>query len=159
MSVECCVWPLACRTLHSSLIIPHSAFPLPMPIVVHNIPFIRSRKRGETPAPTPPGAPLVLVSASWEVGGAVTVTFDRAVDVSGIVPAALVVNDGPTGFTYQGISLLEQPTAQTLAVECSGTSEYEGPSVMLNVSSVIGIVAADDGGTWAGVTDLELPFP
>ena len=31
------------------------------------------------------------------------------------------------------------------------------PLVLL--AALTGIVAVDDGGTWAGVTDLELPFP
>jgi hypothetical protein len=34
----------------------------------------------------------------------------------------------------------------------------EGPTV-LNATPATGIVADDDGGTWAGVSGVELPFP
>src|SRR5688572_6497780 len=130
-----------------------------MPTIIRTIPFIRRRERRAASDPAPPGAPLVLVSASWEAGGAVTVTFDRGIDIAGIAAGAFVINDGENGFTYQGVSWLDHPTPQTVVVECHGTSEYEGPTVLLDVSGANGIVAVDDGGTWAGVNDLELPFP
>src|SRR5688572_26265017 len=106
----------------------------------------------------PPGAPVTLVSASYEVGSGVTLTFDRAVDVSGIVAGAFVVKDGPTGFTYQGISVFDHSGA-LVGIELTGTTEYEGPDVLLDVAGGNGVAAVDDGGTFAGVTGLELPFP
>jgi hypothetical protein len=35
---------------------------------------------------------------------------------------------------------------------------YAGPDVLQAASAVNGIVAVDDGGTWAGVTQLALPL-
>jgi hypothetical protein len=34
-----------------------------------------------------------------------------------------------------------------------------GGRVLLTATALTGIVAAGDGGTWAGVTELELPYP
>jgi hypothetical protein len=34
-----------------------------------------------------------------------------------------------------------------------------GPGTELTATSATGIVAVDDGGTWAGVSDLSMPFP
>ena len=119
----------------------------------------RPRPRKTTRVPTPPPVALELVSGVWEVGGLLTLTFDRAVDVAGIVPTAFIVHDGPTGFSYQGISVYDHSTPQTVTVEMGGIAEYEGATVLLDAASANGIVAADDGGTWGGATDLELPFP
>jgi hypothetical protein len=33
-----------------------------------------------------------------------------------------------------------------------------GPGTELTATNATGIVAADDGGTWAGVSELGLPF-
>src|SRR5688572_13971603 len=105
----------------------------------------RHRARKQAPSASP-GAPLTLVSAAYDVGGSVTMTFDRAVDVGGIVPGAFVVHDGPTGFTYEGISVFDHSGAM-VGVELTGIAEYEGPAVLLDVAAPNGIVAADDGGT------------
>src|SRR5688500_5184900 len=110
----------------------------------------RKARRSAPSQPTPPGEPLTLVSATYEVGTSLTLTFDRAVDVGGIVPAAFVVNDGPTGFTFVGISVFDHSGA-SVGIELTGTTEYEGPSVLLDVAGANGVVAVDDGGTFAGV--------
>ena len=122
-------------------------------------PRISRKRRAVLASSNEPGAPLTLVSGVWEVGGLVTLTFDRAVDVAGIVPTAFIVHDGPTGFSYQGISVYDHSTPQTVTVEMGGIAEYEGPRVLLDAASANGIVAVDDGGTFAGVTGLELPWP
>ena len=117
----------------------------------------RPRPRKTTRVPTPPPVALELVAGVWEVGGLVTLTFDRAVDVAGIVPGAFIVHDGPTGFSYQGNSVYDHSTPQTVTVEMGGIAEYEGATVLLDVGAENGIVAVDDGGPWAGVNDVVLP--
>jgi hypothetical protein len=47
----------------------------------------------------------------------------------------------------------------TLRVFLAGIAEWIGEGVTISVSAANGIVAADDGGAWAGATDLALPFP
>src|SRR5512138_2902947 len=83
-----------------SFIIPHSSF-----IIHHSIPMLlpapplyprRRKPRGKDKSestPTPPAA-LTLVGASYDGGGQMlTLAFDRAVDVAGVVVGAFVVND------------------------------------------------------------------
>jgi hypothetical protein len=36
---------------------------------------------------------------------------------------------------------------------------YSTPNMLLSATGTSGIKAVDDGGTWAGVTDLVLPYP
>jgi len=82
------------------------------------------------------------------------------VDLGGADPQQVVVNDGPGGTTYQGGSVTAGGSAAQVAVGLSPDGTASGPGVTLTVGAGgAGLVAADDGGTWAGVTDLQLPFP
>ena len=126
------------------------------PIIYRKHP--RPIRRAPRVAP-PPAAPLVLVSARYEEAAAVDLTFDRAIDVAGIDPAALLVWDGGYGFEYQGTDAAELLSPTTVRVILIGIAEWTGEGVTMSVAADNGIVAADDGGAWAGVTDLALPFP
>ena len=108
-----------------------------------------------------PVAPT-LVSASLEGEGDVLVrlTFDRAVDVAGIVPAQVTVNDGGgTGLAYAGAGLDDTPSPEQLVLSLAETGPAAPGATTLSASGATGIVAVDGGAAWAGVTELELPFP
>jgi hypothetical protein len=129
------------------------------------IPPLRPRRgarkaRRVRATPTPPVAPLALVSATFDdVTTTVALAFDRAVDVSGIDAGQVSVNDAAaTGFVWVGASVDAQPTPESVVLGMAAAGSAEGPTV-LNATSATGVVAVGDGGTWAGVTDLELPFP
>ena len=47
----------------------------------------------------------------------------------------------------------------TLVMSVTDIEPFTDPVVLLNVAANNGIVAVDDGGTWAGVSDLPVPFP
>jgi hypothetical protein len=117
----------------------------------------RQRKGART---SPPAPPLMLVAATYDNSGLLSLTlqFDRAIDISAINPAAIVITDG----------VLEQLNV------CTSVNESGADWVMLNwefadavpagaitfsAGAGNGIVAVDDGGAWPGVTDVELPFP
>lgn len=120
-------------------------------IIVPPLPFLRRRKS----APTL----LTLVSASYSSGAWVRLTFDRNVNIAGIHVAAITVNDDPSDEAYVGsgaATLFAPQTVQVPLVILHGSS---GPGTELTATNATGIVAADDGGTWAGVTSLSLPFP
>jgi hypothetical protein len=106
-----------------------------------------------------PAVALTLVAATWEESPSVTLVFDRPIDVSAMDVALVRVDIAPLGFTYLGYQapILVNPT--TVQILLSGIEEYAGPGVILSAPADTGIVASDDGGTWAGVADLPLPFP
>ena len=127
------------------------------------IPRFRKR-RGKTrrvpPAPPAPPVELVLVSAIYDAGAAVTLTFDRAIDIAELDGAVVVVEDGVhSQFRYAGTAGATLLSPETVQIELAGVEEFVGPDIRLNVGITNGIVAVDDGGTWLGASDLELPFP
>ena len=110
-------------------------------------------------APPAPGGAPVLVAASCDESPTLTLVFDRPVDVSGMDVAAIRVDNGLLMFSYAGwqAPVLLDPT--TVQVLLEGTTDYDGPGVILDAPGGAGIVAAEDGAAWAGVDDLALPFP
>ncbi len=118
----------------------------------------RSRARSKRRRSAPPAA-LTLVAAEYDAATLVRLTFDRPIDIAGIVASAIVVSDGPyeaARFAGTGAAELSAPATVELPLELTGPAS--GPIVTLTASALNGIVAVDDGGTWAGVADVELPF-
>jgi hypothetical protein len=88
----------------------------------------------------------------------VWLTFDRPVDIAGIVPSAVVVNDAITaGGKYAGYAAA-LTSATVVEVSLEFVEAISGTDIRLDAGPGTGIVAADDGGAWAGA-DVELPFP
>ena len=118
-----------------------------------------SSKRKQSSPPTPPQT-LVLVSAIYDENEPVLfLTFDRAVDASGFVAGQVIVNDGSfDSGVYGGVGPagILSPTQISVALELLEAAP-PGP-VMLSATASTGLVAVDDGGTWAGVSDVGLPF-
>ncbi len=126
----------------------------PAPRRVH-----RRRKQGASSPPAP--AALTLLEAAYdEVAQTLRLTFDRAIDVAGLDGGQIVVDDGAiTGTRYEAVgpATLDGPAAVVIGLLELGPTE--DPGTLLSAGAGNGIVAIDDGGTWAGVTDLALPFP
>jgi hypothetical protein len=120
------------------------------------------KRRGRKTRSAPPAPPaLALVSASYDHDEqTLTLQFDRAVDVAGFDGTQVTVVDGEFNtqtFDGEAGATLLDPT--TVRVALAVTGSYEGAGVKMTATGASGIVAMDDGGTWAGATDLELPFP
>jgi hypothetical protein len=113
-------------------------------------------------APPPVGAPaavaLTLVAAVCTEGPTLILTFDRPIDVSGLAAGLLRVDNGVLTFSYVGYATPTMVDPRTVEVLLNGIGDYYDPGVLLTAAAGNGIVAADDGGTWAGATDLSLPF-
>jgi len=128
-------------------------------IIVPLIPFRRRRKAGG--AVQAPPAALTLVSATYDIETeSVILSFDRAVDVAGFDPAAITVQDGVYAaglFVGSGPATVVNPTTIQVFLEQIGSPTVS--DVELWATAGTGIVAVDDGGTWAGVTAVVLPFP
>ena len=123
----------------------------------------RYRKRHDAtvrvPRPAPPPAPLTLVSAEYEEAVWVRLTFDRAIDLAGLVGSQIVIDDVAAGFMYAATGAVTPVGATGVQVAVVEVGPSASTPTTLTAGPGNGIVAADDGGAWAGVTGLELPFP
>ena len=113
------------------------------------------------PVPPPPPAALVLVSAAYDAENqSATLEFDRAIVIGGFDGSQLILDDPETaGFRFDGLDGSHLSGPATVVIQLHPAEVAWGEAVVLNVTALSGIVAEDDGGTWAGVTDLSLPFP
>ena len=120
----------------------------------------RRKKQRRAPGPTPPVA-LVLVSAIYDSGiPKVRLTFDRAIDLSGYDGTAVVVDDESDTFNaFQGTGGAFPIGANAVDIFLVDPTVPTGPGTTLTATAANGIVAVDDGGTWAGCISLTLPFP
>ena len=105
-----------------------------------------------------PRAPLVLVAAEYDSGTLVDLTFDRAIDVSGFIPGAFFVFDGPAGTKYVGDGPPTVMSPTRIMVPLMEVEPTGGAQVVLTIYTENGVVAAD-GGTYPGVGGLSLPYP
>ena len=118
-----------------------------------------TRKRlAETNQP-PVGQPPVLIGVLYESMGGMMLRFDRAVDVAGINVTKIVVSDAMLGQVLRGEATAGQQTQEDVIVLLSAFGPSVGPGVTLTVGAGNGVVAVEGGGEWAGVTDVEIPFP
>src|SRR5688500_16663840 len=127
-----------------------------MPVVIRDISF---RRRREEIRRTPPAVAPVLVSASFDENALmITLTFDRAVDVSGLVGAQVLVNDGNfSGMQHEATGAVTVLSPTSVRVGLMDVQEWLEPGVTLTATGATGIVASDGGAAWAGVSNLELP--
>lgn len=130
-------------------------------VITYPFPKRKSQYRRLTASRRPPTpVALTLVAANFDPDGPITyLTFDRAVDYSAAVPSEFAVADGPDNGQFVGISVGAGGDPTQVAVTMNRTGGYSGDTQLLTVGSGNGIVAVDDGGTYAGVTDLVLPVP
>ncbi len=115
------------------------------------------RKRRAIGSPGP--VALMLVAAEFDPSVSVTLTFDRDIDITSLVASAVIVNDAPEAIAYRGDGPGTLLTPRKVVIALVEDGGQGGPVVTLTAGAGNGIVADDDGGTWAGVTDVALPFP
>ena len=124
--------------------------------------FRKPRRRAKG-APSAPPAALTLVAAAFDDASevpAMTLTFDRAIDVAGLDGYQVTLADGVyAGLLYAATGTVTMLSPASVRIELNTIGEAEPGGVHLTATAASGIVAVDDGGTWGGVTDLELPFP
>src|SRR5262245_44583444 len=125
-------------------------------INIPTIPFITKRKK----RPATPAA-LTLVAATWDTeAGVLSMQFDRDISIAGINPDAIRLKDGITTMMI----LVPAPPltvvgGDTFEMSVGDGEPFTDPVVLLNVAADNGIVAVNDGGLFAGCTDLPVPFP
>ena len=123
--------------------------------------FPRKRKPRPKARRSAPPAALVLVSAVYDSGiPKVRLTFDRAINLGGYDGTAVVVDDEADTFNaYQGTGGAFPIGANAVDIFLVDPTVPTGPGTTLTATAANGIVAVDDGGTWAGCVSLTLPFP
>ena len=116
--------------------------------------FITHKRKPAAVAP-----PLVLVAATYDTDVlSVFLTFDRAIDIASIDVGAFIVHDGEDGNIVAGFGTPDMGAPNQVLVYMEWVGDYGGWQILMTAGPGNGIVAADDGGTWAGVTDLGMPF-
>jgi hypothetical protein len=105
---------------------------------------------------------LMLIQAIYpnEITGSIDLVFDRAINIDAFDGTQIIVKDGViAGFVFNATGPAELVDASIVRLFLVGIGDYAEPNMLLSATGLSGIVAVDDGGTWAGVTDLALPFP
>jgi hypothetical protein len=103
---------------------------------------------------------LTLVQAYYDSGNFIELTFDRAIDAWSADGSQIVVDDGVNEFQrFAATGWVMMVDSVTVDMGLVAIGPPTGPHIRLTAGAQTGIVAIDDGGTWAGVTDLGLPFP
>ena len=88
-----------------------------------------------------------------------TLTFDRAIDISAMDVSALIVYDGAVmNFIYQGYNEPDLMSPTSVRVALNGIAEDPPPGEHLDAGAGNGIVAEDDGAAWAGCEDWSCRF-
>ena len=107
----------------------------------------------------PPPTPPTLVAATYAEGSSVTLTFDRPVNATSIAPGSVRVDDTALVSTFVSTGAVTVVSPETITVTLAEGEGYTGEGILLTATAATGIVAADGGAMWAGVEDVELPFP
>ena len=87
-------------------------------------------------------------------------TFDRAISLAGFQGSAVVVDDAAdSGSLYQGTGGAFLVNGTTVEIFLVDPTPASGAGTTVTATAANGIVAVNDGGTWAGVTGVTLPYP
>lgn len=116
----------------------------------------RARRRG-LPGGAVVDGPL-LVGVEYIEAYLVMLHFDRPVNIEHAVPAAITVDDGQQAHQrFEGISASEvEPEIVQIGLSApTGASTQD--QILLSATAGTGITSTD-GGAWAGVTDVAIPF-
>ena len=124
------------------------------------IPTIRfishhKRNRRQTP-PGPPGLVLQSVLYPANSGESIHLEFDRDINIGSINVGQILVSDSALNKIRQGTGSATLIDSQTVQIDLEDAGSYSGDDDLLNASNDTGIVAVDDGGTWAGVSDFPV---
>src|SRR5688572_27453445 len=117
-------------------------------VLLFPVPKFRKRrgKPKRASSSTPPVTGPVLVSAAWDVGATLlTLTFDRPVNATGLLPDTVVVFDGSAVTEYRNNGDVGQPTPESVEILMTEFGEFTGGGVAMTATGGTGIVAVDGG--------------
>lgn len=111
--------------------------------------------------PAPLALTLVGASFNYPASPWVRLVFDRPVNIAGplLLPGITVDDNVSTDNFFAGTGTATLVDSVTVQVPLVVTGSAHGGSLrLLSAPGNTGVVAADDGGTWAGAGDLSIPF-
>jgi hypothetical protein len=118
------------------------------------IPIRKNRGR-----PRPGPRAITLVAAAYDFAlHRIDLTFDRAVDIAEMTVTPIVIDDSDSGNRYRGSGTPTLTAPATVRVETTLVGPVSVPNTFLTAGPDTRLVAANDGGQWAGVTDEQVPF-
>ena len=122
---------------------------------------LKFRKRPAKPKPRKAPPALVLTQASYSPSPMILILhFDREIDVSEIDGSQFFVNDGDFQLArFDASGGVIAHSGAVVQLQLVLLEPFEAGAVRLTATASNGIVAVNDGGTWAGVESLGLPFP
>ena len=108
------------------------------------------------PVPSTPGLVLQSVLYPANSGESIHLEFDRDINIGSINVGQILVSDSALNKIRQGTGSASLIDSQTVQIDLDDAGAYSGDDDVLNASNDTGIVAVDDGGTWAGVIDYPV---
>ena len=100
-----------------------------------------------------------MIDASFDPAGLrAFLVFDRAISIAGLQPSQIEVADGLTSNLYAGDPAGGSVSGTVVTLLMDRIGSASGSAITLTASATTGIVAVNDGGTWAGASGLVLPF-
>jgi hypothetical protein len=126
-------------------------------VMIPDIPFIYQRKHEHVA--TKLASPVLVEAIYSNEDWLLTLTFDRAIDVSRFDGSQFTVRDGVYN---RKVWIAESPPSVldpvTICMSLDAIEDCGAPDVRMWATASNGIVATD-GGAWDGVSGLVLPFP
>ena len=125
----------------------------PSPPKTHHRRPPKPKKRS---VPSQPGLMLQAVLYPANSGQSIHLEFDRDINIGSINVGQILVSDSTLNKIRQGTGSATLIDSQTVQIDLDDAGAYSGDDDVLNASNDTGIVAVDDGGTWAGVSDYPV---
>ena len=105
-------------------------------------------------------AGLRLVAAAYDFAlHRIDLTFDRPVNVADMDVTQIVIDDSDSGNRYKGSGTPTLTAPATVRVNTTLVGPVSVPNTFLTAGPDSGLTGAGDRGTWAGVTEQQVPFP
>ena len=126
-------------------------------LIIRPIPSFLRRSRVNRIPPMPPTA-LTLLAATYQSGAWIELSFSYAIDISELDGAAIFVEDGPGGVLWIAIGSATQTGSTSVRIGLVEFESASGSAITLTAPATTGIRVYGGSGTWAGVTNVALPF-
>jgi hypothetical protein len=102
---------------------------------------------------------LSLISATYDTGSSVTLKFNQPINTSALNGPAISVNDYINGTVFIGTEATPvRIDPFTVQIDLEENGPYAGQTTTLNATNDTRIRTIPGAKSWAGVTDLPLPF-